>query len=135
MNPPPPPVGTIAWTDLTVSDATQVRDFYAAVVGWQFTPLDMGGYADYCMNRPGDGQTVAGICHARGDNAKLPPQWLVYINVADLDTSLAKTTKLGGRVIAPAREMGGGRMAVVQDPAGAVAALFQPAPVVEGHTP
>ena len=60
-----PKIGHIAWTDLTVKSAAKVSDFYAAVVGWKITEVDMGGYADYGMNRPADGQTVAGVCHAR----------------------------------------------------------------------
>ncbi len=122
-----PKIGHIAWTDLTVKSAAKVGDFYAAVVGWKITEVDMGGYADYAMNRPADGQTVAGVCHARGANADLPPQWLIYINVASLKTSLARCRKLGGEVICPARKLMGGRMAVIRDPAGAVAALYEPA--------
>lgn len=122
-----PKIGHIAWTDLTVKSAAKVSDFYAAVVGWKTTEVDMGGYADYGMNRPADGQTVAGVCHARGANADLPPQWLIYINVASLKTSLARCRKLGGQVICPARKLMGGRMAVIRDPAGAVAALYEPA--------
>ena len=122
-----PKVGDITWRDLTVKNAVKVRDFYAAVAGWKFTGLDMGGYEDFCMNRPGDGETVAGICHARGENIGLPAQWLTYINVADLKRSLAGCGKNGGKVIYPTRSMGGGKMAVIRDPAGAVAALFEPA--------
>jgi uncharacterized protein len=120
-------VGDVAWRDLTVKSAPEIRDFYAAVVGWKITEVDMGGYADYGMTRPGDGEMVAGICHARGENANLPPQWLLYINVASLKTSLVRCRKLGGNVICPPRKMMGGRMAVICDPAGAVAALYEPA--------
>lgn len=122
----PPKFGTISWTDLTIPNADAVRDFYAAVAGWQAQPVDMGGYSDYCMLPPGADAPAAGICHARGDNANLPAQWLIYITVPDLATSLAACAAQGGKVVAPVREMGGGRMAVIQDPAGAVAALFQP---------
>ena len=121
------PVGSVSWTDLTVPNAEQVRSFYEAVAGWVSEPVDMGGYCDFSMNRPADGQTVAGICHARGENAGLPAQWLVYITVEDLTASLQQCEALGGKVLAGPRDMGGqGRMAVIRDPAGAVAALFQP---------
>jgi predicted enzyme related to lactoylglutathione lyase len=123
-----PKFGTISWTDLTVPNADAVRDFYAAVAGWSAQPVDMGGYNDYCMLPPGADAPAAGICHARGDNANLPAQWLVYITVPDVAASLAAVAARGGKVVAPVREMGGGRMAVIQDPAGAVAALFQPGP-------
>jgi uncharacterized protein len=121
-----PKVGSISWTDLTVKNAGKVRDFYQEVVGWTATGVDMNGYEDFSMNCPGDGKTVAGICHARGSNAKLPAQWLVYITVANLDASLAKCKKLGGKLLVAPREAGGGRIAVIKDPTGAVAALFQP---------
>ena len=120
-----PKIGDITWRDLTVKNAGKVRDFYSAVVGWKSVGLDMGGYEDFCMNRPGDGETVAGICHARGENTGLPAQWLMYINVANLEKSLATCRRRGGKVIYPARTMSGGKMAVIRDPAGAVAALFE----------
>ena len=121
-----PKIGAIAWMDLTVKPAVKVRDFYAAVVGWKFSEVDMDGYGDFCMNQPGNGQPVAGVCHARGENANLPPQWLIYINVASLRRSLAACRRRGGKVVCPPRELAGGRMAVICDPAGAVAALFEP---------
>ena len=37
------------------------------------------------MIPPGAAQPVSGICHARGSNADLPPVWLIYITVADLE--------------------------------------------------
>lgn len=120
-------VGRIGWVDLTVDDAESVRDFYQAVVGWKSEGLDMGGYQDYCM-LPEEGGPVAGVCHARGTNAGIPPQWLMYITVASLDESLASCLQLGGQVVRGARGLGGqGRFAIVRDPAGAVCALFEKA--------
>ncbi|MEO7142707.1 MAG: VOC family protein [Bryobacteraceae bacterium] len=65
-------VGKIGWMDLTVERAEAVRDFYSQVVGWRAAEVEMGGYADYSMNLPESGETVAGVCHARGHNADLP---------------------------------------------------------------
>ena len=123
-----PRIGSITWADLTVAAAPALRDFYRAVVGWESSEVDMGGYTDYCMNLPGSADPIAGICHARGANVNLPPQWLVYINVSDLDHSMARCVEGGGEVIAGPRSMGQqGRFCVIRDPAGAVAALFEPA--------
>jgi predicted enzyme related to lactoylglutathione lyase len=120
------PPGAIAWIDLTVPDADRVRDFYAAVTGWTPVPVDMGGYADYAMAPPGADQPVAGVCFKRGPNADLPSQWLIYVLVADLDASIARVAGLGGRVVAGPRDMGGqGRYCVIEDPAGAVAAIWE----------
>jgi predicted enzyme related to lactoylglutathione lyase len=119
-------IGSIGWADLTVENASQLKDFYHEVVGWGTADVDMGGYSDFCMNELPTNNSVAGICHARGLNAEVPPVWLIYITVADLDASMAKCRALGGEVIAGPRRMGRqGRYCVVRDPAGAVAALFE----------
>ena len=120
-----PEIGQVGWTDLTIENADEVRDFYAAVVGWNPSPVDMGGYSDYNMNAPASGETKAGVCHARGANADLPPVWMVYITVEDVDASAAKCVELGGKVLTGPKGFGGeGRYCVIQDPAGAVAALY-----------
>ena len=122
---PPPSPGTIGWFDLTVADAPKVRDFYQGVAGWEAHPIDMGGYSDFAVGPPG-GDPVAGVCHARGANASQPPVWMIYITVADLDASVRRAVELGGKVLVPAKTVGKARYCVVQDPAGAAAALYQP---------
>jgi hypothetical protein len=121
-----PEAGTICWRDLTVADAARIRDFYKSVVGWKAEPVDMGGYSDFNMIAPATGETVAGICYAQGSNADLPPQWMVYIVVEDVERSVSKCLELGGQVVAGPRPMGGGHLCVIRDPAGAVCALFRP---------
>jgi predicted enzyme related to lactoylglutathione lyase len=123
-----PERGAITWIDLTIPDADTVKHFYAEVVGWRPEPVAMGDYSDWNMAAPGSGRPMAGVCHARGVNAELPAQWLIYINVANLDRSIAMVEELGGALIRPATTMGDhGRYCVIRDPAGAVAALFEPA--------
>jgi uncharacterized protein len=126
--------GAVAWTDLTVENAGEVRDFYTEVVGWTVQPFDMGGYEDYGLASPDNGMAMAGICHARGVNEDLPAQWLIYITVKDLDNSIAQVARLGGTLIRPPTDMGQtGRFAVIKDPAGAVCALMQWAEVALDH--
>jgi uncharacterized protein len=120
-------MGRIGWIDLTVDDATGVRDFYAQVAGWKPEDVKMGDYSDFSMVAS-DGTPVAGVCHARGSNVGLPPQWLIYIHVPDLDASLEACRANGGTIVAGPKSFGGpSRYAVIRDPAGAVAALFQAA--------
>lgn len=118
--------GTIGWLDLTVENAAAVRDFYHEVVGWESSPVSMGDYDDFCMIPPGGGDPVAGVCHARGANADLPPVWLVYLVVSDLDASLAACRERGGSIVAGPKTMGESRYAIIRDPAGAAAALYEP---------
>ena len=119
-------VGSIGWIDMTVANAGETRDFYAAVVGLVPQDVSMGDYADYNMTKPGSGEPAAGICHARGDNADQPPGWMVYCTVADVDASAAACVEQGGRIVVEPKGLAGGRFCVIEDPNGAMAALYQP---------
>ena len=80
------------------------------------------------MLLPGTDESVAGICHAQGANADfagLPPVWLMYIVVENVTVSAAACQTLGGKILIPPRPMGAGLFCVIQDPAGAICALFQ----------
>ena len=126
-------VGQILWTDLTVPNCEEVRAFYQAVIGWSAEPVEMEGRTDYMMAAPGDrpappegmGKVAAGICHALGEIADIPPQWLNYWGVADLDASRAACERLGGALLPPVKHHGASRYCVIRDPGGAVCALFE----------
>ena len=119
MSETPSQPGAVPWFDLTVGDAEGIRDFYASVVGWESDAVRMDSYDDFCM-KPPNRDAVAGICHARGVNTDLPPQWLIYITVANLQKSIDRCLALGGEVLHRRSNL-----AVIQDPAGACAALWQ----------
>ena len=121
-----PSPGTIGWVDLTVEDAPGVRDFYEKVVGWSSAGVDMGGYQDFTMIPPRSENGVAGVCHARGSNAELPPYWLIYIIVENLDDSLRAVEAGGGSIVSGPKSMGQAAYCIIQDPAGAYVALYQP---------
>jgi predicted enzyme related to lactoylglutathione lyase len=125
---PPLGGGRIAWLDLTVTDATEARDFYRDVVGWSAEEVDMkdasGQYADYALRTP-DGTSVAGVCHARGVNEGVPPVWLICLPVGDLDESLSRAREAGGEVVdARMGNSGDYAYAVVRDPVGLCLALI-----------
>ena len=92
----PSSIGKIEWFDLTVDDASRVKDFYCSVVGWSSSEQDMGSYSDYNINLPNSTNPIAGICHARGSSASLPAQWLAYVKVVSVEESAGKCEKLGG---------------------------------------
>jgi len=125
------PIGAIGWVDLTVSEGDSLRDFYSDVVGWKPEPVAVGDYSDYMMLSPETGTAVAGVCHARGTNAAIPPQWLMYIHVSDVDASASRAEELGGAIVDGPRNMGAGRFCVIKDTAGAICALWNPG--VEEH--
>jgi predicted enzyme related to lactoylglutathione lyase len=117
-------IGQIEWRDLTINDAVGVKDFYSAVVGWTSEPVSMGEYDDFIMKTPESGETIAGVCHARGENAEIPPQWMMYVRVADVAASVEQVQALGGAVLLGPRTMGDETYYVIRDPAGAVLTIF-----------
>ena len=124
-----PAIGSIGWVDLTVDNADEVKSFYESVVGWKSTPLSMGTYDDFVMSSSETDTPVSGICFAKGNNANIPPQWLIYVNVSDILASVDACKAGGGKLVTPIRTMEGqGKYCVIQDPAGACMALFEPTP-------
>ena len=124
-------VGKIAWHDLTVDSAVEVKDFYASVVGWDTGAVSMtsneasgSDYEDFNMNLPGTAETVAGVCHARGSNANLPAQWIMYVAVENAQVSAEECIKLGGEIVDGPRKMGDDVYYYIKDPAGATLAIY-----------
>jgi hypothetical protein len=86
----------------------------------------MDGYSDFNMIAPGSGEPIAGVCHARGPNKDIPPQWLLYFIVEDVDRSAKACESQGGRILVGPKKTGDGAYCIIQDPAGAVCALYNP---------
>jgi len=118
------PLGSIVWTDLTVENADEVRDFYSKVVGWKHEGVSMGEYDDYIMKANDEDGGTSGICHARGMNDSVPPLWMIYVTVADVTASAKACVDNGGKVLDGPRKMGKNEFAVIQDPAGAVMGII-----------
>lgn len=120
-------IGAIVSADLTIPNASEIRDFYTQVIGWESEDVslndDNGTYSDYVMKDKA-GNWVGGVCHARGVNIGIPPQWIIYVTVADVAASLKCCAELGGKVLKVVRGKGDIiQYAFIQDPAGAVMAL------------
>lgn len=116
--------GQFYWTDLTVDDPGVLKDFYKEVFGWQEIPVAMADgaepYTDYGMAI--DTQTHGGgICHNRGSNKGIPPQWITYFYVEDIAQSLATCLAKGGRLLKESRKKDGSyNYVIVTDPQGSV---------------
>ena len=123
---PSTPAGTVLWRDLTVADPEALIPFYKSVVGWDLDEHPMGDYVDYNLRPAGTEGAAAGLCHARGSNAKQPPHWMVYVSVGDVAASAQAAVEHGGEVVDGPRSMGGMGYCCVRDPAGAVLGLLGP---------
>jgi predicted enzyme related to lactoylglutathione lyase len=118
-------IGEMAWLDLSVKDADQVKDFYQSVIGWKAEAVSMGNYNDYTMMSPQSGDAVGGVCHAQGCNSDLPAAWLPYFLVENVAESVEQVLANGGEMITEIKLMGDDKYAVIKDPAGAVCAIYQ----------
>ncbi len=119
----PWPEGTPCWLDLAVDDFAQGQAFYSGLFGWEIPEgaEEFGGYST-CTK---DGRAVAGLAPKMEPDQ--PSVWTTYLAVDDVDAAVEKVRSNGGQVIAePLTVAEFGRMALVMDPAGAVAGFWQP---------
>jgi uncharacterized protein len=116
--------GAFSWNELTTNDPAAAAEFYGGLLGWAVETMDMGG-GPYRVVKVGD-TAVGGIMSVPPDAPPMPPHWGCYVTVQDLAATLARCSALGGKVIVPAMEIPHvGRMAVIQDPQGALLNLMQ----------
>ncbi len=120
------------WYELMTSDPAGAASFYGAVVGWTIAahsdPQASG--VDYRMIVRGDGGNAGGVLALGADMIAggARPGWLGYLEVADVDASIAAIAADGGRVHMPANDLPVGRIAMVADPQGALFYIMDPIP-------
>jgi predicted enzyme related to lactoylglutathione lyase len=118
--------GTFCWPELATSDAPGAKKFYGALFGWSFADNDMGDGMTYSMIQH-QGNTVGALYGQKPEDQKrMPPHWGAYVSVESADGSAAKAEELGGALLMePFDVMGAGRMAVIQDPTGAIFSVWE----------
>lgn len=113
--------GHWVWYELLTSDADAAQAFYEKVAGWKIARAEINGQAapmDYRILTAADGQPAGGLMKAP-EGASMPPAWLGYIGVDDVDAAVAGVEADGGRVHMPATDLEGvGRLALLTDPQG-----------------
>jgi uncharacterized protein len=121
------PHGTFSWVDLATTDPEGAKDFYGRLFGWEGEDFPAGEGVVYTMFRL-RGHDVAAVSGQQEDErqAGIPPHWNSYVTVDDVDAVAERVPELGGQVLAPPFDvLDAGRMAVLQDPTGAVLCLWQ----------
>lgn len=122
--------GSFCWIELGTTDQAAAKKFYTALFGWDVNDNPMGGPGDgaYSMfnlngRNTAGGYTLMPDMLAHG----VPPHWMLYVQVESADDAAAKAGAAGGKVVGgPFDVMTYGRMAVLQDPAGAAFSVWQP---------
>ena len=118
--------GSFCWVELATTDGASAKEFYTGLFGWTAKDDEVAPGMVYTMLQR-DGKNVGALYQMRPEMQGIPPHWLTYVTVDDVDALVAKAQSLGGKVIRePMDVMEIGRMAVIEDPSGATIAFWQP---------
>ncbi len=122
------PAGSFCWIELATSDQNAAKKFYGALFGWTPNDMPMGPEEVYTIFRLENRDAAAAYTLRPEQVAQhVPPNWILYIQVDNVDASAAKVTELGGKVVMPPFDVfDAGRMSVIQDPTGAYFCMWQP---------
>ncbi len=112
--------GALVWNELAEPDLDAASAFYSQLFGWQIE------------QSPGMQQRYLVISNRGASNGGMiepmppgtPPHWLAYFGAPDIDAALARAVELGGKVLAGPIEVPMAKIGVVQDPQGAVFAIY-----------
>lgn len=120
-------VGSFCWTELMTRDTAAAKRFYTELIGWKTTDQDMGGMTYTMFTPPGAKEPVGGMMQMEGDQWQgIPPHWMPYILVQNVDDRAQRCKELGGKIKYPPTDIPNiGRFCVIEDPTGAVISLFQ----------
>jgi predicted enzyme related to lactoylglutathione lyase len=119
--------GTFSWPELATTDQKAGVAFYRALFGWDVNEQPIGPTEVYSMFQVrGKPVGAASTQQPQERQMGVPPHWNSYVTVANVDESAKKAESLGGKVFMPPFDvMDAGRMAVLQDPTGAVFEIWQ----------
>ncbi|MEV7420044.1 VOC family protein [Streptomyces sp. NPDC089919] len=116
--------GAVVWSELATTDPAAAAAYYSKLLPIGTAPSEIPGAEGYTELQVND-RSVGGIMGLDQHPEGTPPHWLTYFNVDDADSVQAAAVRAGATVLAPAFDMPVGRMAVLQDPQGAVFAIIK----------
>jgi uncharacterized protein len=119
--------GTFSWVELATTDQKAGVAFYRALFGWDVDEQPIGPGEAYSMFLL-RGKEVGAAYNMRPQERQggAPPHWNLYVTVANVDETVKRAEGLGANMLAPPFDvMDAGRMAILQDPTGAVFQLWE----------
>jgi predicted enzyme related to lactoylglutathione lyase len=124
---PESPGPRFCWNELHTTDTTKAVSFYEKVVGFSHRSMDMGPGGIYHILSKGGVDRGGVTSHLP---AGVPPHWLPYVAVDDVDATIARARKLGATIpVSPKDIPGVGRFGVMVDPTSAILAIIKPLPM------
>lgn len=115
--------GAFVWDELHAKDMDAAEKFYSQLFGWGGK---LGTGEMKYLHWQNAGKEIGGLLTVM--NPSQHPAWLSYVGATDVDASTKNAESLGAKILMPATEMPKvGKFSIVQDPTGAVFALFRSA--------
>jgi predicted enzyme related to lactoylglutathione lyase len=93
-------LNTVTWWEIPTSDLDGAKEFFGAVFGWTCTPFGQGYLG--IMN---GSELIGGLWAA--EDGSVGDAIRVYVNVADIEATLAAVESAGGSVVTARQEVGG----------------------------
>lgn len=112
--------GDFCWYDYMANDVDKAKAFYGEAIGWKTQEWGNEGYQMWMLT---DETAIGGVMKLPEEAAKMgaPPHWMSFIATDDVDASANRCKELGGNILAEPWDLPEvGRIAVLQDPHGAV---------------
>jgi len=121
------PAGSFCWVELATTDQNAAKSFYTSLFGWVVNDNPMGPGEVYSIFKIDGRDAAAGYTMRKEQrDAGVMPNRGLYIAVDNADRAAEKAAQSGGKILQPAFDvMDQGRMAVIQDPTGAVFCIWQ----------
>ncbi|MEV6975233.1 VOC family protein [Kitasatospora sp. NPDC093806] len=112
--------GALGWVELLTRDPDGARAFYPAVFGWTVAASEQ--YTQWGL---ADGDFGGMLTMGENFPPQVPPHWLPYFSVADVDVTAFRAGNLGAQTLmAPTDVPDGPRIAVLRDPVGAAFGIY-----------
>ena len=119
-----PEPGQVSWMELSTTDLDGAAAFYAQLLGWTTTDMDMGAMGPYKVFRAGELSVGGAMTKPEGSPGR--SAWLTYFVSPDVDGAVAKAKERGATLLAEPFDVPDiGRMALLIDPWGAAFAVHR----------
>ncbi len=119
--------GSLCWAELNTRDGEAADEFFAGLFGYRQEQIGDGVNFDYTTWSLGTGTLLGRLRMGEEFSPETSPHWMVYFSVepeTGTDGAVARVAELGGWVSVHPFTSPFGRIAVVQDPGGAVFSLI-----------
>lgn len=124
--------GKVVWHDLNTKDTAKAATFYGELLGWQVRSREMGATKiDFLYL----GEEGFGCLVPQQAKDPMPPHWVGYVQVDDLDAAVKRAQRAGGSAPVPRMAITDtDAFAILVDPLGATfAAYFASNPLPPGY--